>query len=182
MHSPFVLAFAPGVTPGKWVTAWKQRVATTPIELRQESSVDAIDLLRQQRASAALVRLPIDPAGMHVIVLYEEQAVVVASIDHPISAFASLTTQDLAGESVLSGDDKATVELVAANVGVAIMPQSLARLHSRRDVVARPLTDHESTRVALVWPDHDAHPLVDDFIGIVRGRTANSSRGTEPKR
>jgi DNA-binding transcriptional LysR family regulator len=80
-------------------------------------------------------------------------------------------TVDLHGGS---GSD--TVELVAANVGVAVMPQSVARAHSRKDIVARPVTDGVETSVSLVWPTAAAHPMVDEFIGIVRGRTANSSR------
>jgi DNA-binding transcriptional LysR family regulator len=77
---------------------------------------------------------------------------------------------------LLTDSGEAAIELVAANVGVAVMPQSVARAHSRKDVVARPLVDGVETRISLVWPTAGAHPLVDEFIGIVRGRTANSSR------
>ena len=75
-----------------------------------------------------------------------------------------------------SGTGEDAVELVAANVGVAIMPQSVARALSRKDVVARPLRDAPDTGVSLVWPIAGAHPNADVFVGIVRGRTANSSR------
>ena len=80
-------------------------------------------------------------------------------------------------EGVLDGDWAAAVELVAANVGVAVMPQSVARALSRRDVVARPIDDGEETRVALAWATDRTTADVEEFIGIVRGRTANSSRG-----
>ena len=63
-----------------------------------------------------------------------------------------------------------------ANVGLALMPMSVARAHSRRDVVARPLTDAADSGIALVWPRASDDPRLDTFIGIVRGRTANSSR------
>jgi len=69
------------------------------------------------------------------------------------------------------------ISLVAANVGVAIMPQPVARALSRRDVVATPITATLETRIALVWVTARQIPETEEFIGIVRGRTANSSRG-----
>ena len=42
----------------------------------------------------------------------------------------------LSGEVMLEGDWAASVELVAANAGIALMPQSVARAFSRRDVIA----------------------------------------------
>jgi DNA-binding transcriptional LysR family regulator len=65
---------------------------------------------------------------------------------------------------------------VAAGVGIVVVPMSLARLHHRKDAEHRTLTDGPSSTVALVWPADDPSALVDAFIGIVRGRTANSSR------
>jgi hypothetical protein len=34
--------------------------------------------------------------------------------------------------------------------------------------------------VALSWPEEETTDAVEDFIGIVRGRTVNSSRGRRP--
>ncbi|MBD9735125.1 LysR family transcriptional regulator, partial [Streptomyces sp. H28] len=52
-----------------------------------------------------------------------------------------------------------------------------ARLTHRTDLTHRPLTGAPEARVALAWPEDATTDLVDDFIGIVRGRTANSTRG-----
>ena len=129
----------------------------------------------------ALVRdVPADDAR-HAIPLYREQPVVVAPRGSLVASLDAVDLADLDGENVLpvdllSGTGEDAVELVAANVGVAVMPQSVARVLSRKDVVARPLRDAPDTGVALVWPATGAHPLCDVFIGIVRGRTANSSR------
>ena len=69
------------------------------------------------------------------------------------------------------------IATAATGVGVVIVPMSLARLHHRKDAAHRPLTDGPHSTVALVWRDDGpTPPLVDAFIGIVRGRTANSSR------
>lgn len=69
------------------------------------------------------------------------------------------------------------VATVAANVGVAVLPMSLARLHRRKDVTYRPLLDGPTAPVGLVWPVDRTTDLVEELIGIVRGRTVNSSRG-----
>ncbi|MFJ3405784.1 LysR family substrate-binding domain-containing protein [Promicromonospora sp. NPDC090134] len=69
------------------------------------------------------------------------------------------------------------VATVAANVGVAVLPMSLARLHRRKDVTYRLLSDGPTARVGLVWPVDRTTDLVEELIGIVRGRTVNSSRG-----
>ncbi|MDR7384005.1 LysR substrate-binding domain-containing protein [Promicromonospora iranensis] len=69
------------------------------------------------------------------------------------------------------------VATVAANVGVAVLPMSLARLHRRKDVTYRPLVDGPTAPVGLVWPTDRTTDLVEELIGIVRGRTVNSSRG-----
>ncbi len=179
MPDSFVLAFVPGVTPGKWVGVWKERMPRIHIDVRPQSADESLQSLRDGTAHVALLRLPIDDDGLSVIPLYSETPVVVAPKDHPIAAFDALTRADLAGETVLPGEDAAVVELVAANVGLALMPASVARLHSRKDVIARPITDAEETRIALAWVTERTTPWVEEFVGIVRGRTANSSRGEE---
>lgn len=180
MSQTFVLAFVPGVTPAKWVGIWKERMPHTPIELLPLPEAAALQSLLEGTAAVALLREPFSRQGLSVIPLYEERAVVVAPKEHPIAAFDELTRADLADENILDGEPAAAVELVAANVGVAIMPQSVARLHSRKDVVARLITDEPKTQICLVWPESKSTELVEEFVGIVRGRTAYSSRGAAP--
>ena len=177
MPETLVLVFVPGVTPAKWVGVWKERMPRVPIEVRPCSEQEALESLLAGDATVALLREPFDRERLSAIPLYEERAVVVAPKDHPIAAFDELSRADLAHENVLEGDPRDAVELVAANVGVAIMPQSVARLHSRKDVVARTLRDEPTTSIALAWLEDETTELVQEFIGIVRGRTANSSRG-----
>jgi DNA-binding transcriptional LysR family regulator len=69
------------------------------------------------------------------------------------------------------------VEVVASGTGVLVVPMSVARLHHRKDVAFRPVTDLPTTKVGLAWLVDNEDPRVQTFIGIVRGRTARSSRG-----
>lgn len=69
------------------------------------------------------------------------------------------------------------IELVAAGAGVVVLPRSLARLHHRKDVTARPFPAGPMAPVALAWAIEREDERTEDLIGIVRGRTVNSSRG-----
>jgi len=171
-----VVAFVPGATPGKWERIWRERMPRNPLELRPLPQGEALASLRDGSAHMALLRDVTADDELHAIPLYRERPVVVAPKDHPVAAFDELALADLEGETILEGQGADTVELVAANVGLALMPMSVARAHSRRDVVARPVTDAPDSGIALVWPRALDDPRTDTFIGIVRGRTQNSSR------
>ncbi|MFD6177961.1 MULTISPECIES: LysR family substrate-binding domain-containing protein [unclassified Isoptericola] len=73
------------------------------------------------------------------------------------------------------------IALVASGVGVTVVPMSLARLHRRKDVTYRVLDGGPGAPVGLAWLvdglSDDERELVEEMIGIVRGRTVNSSRG-----
>ncbi|MEU3949328.1 LysR family substrate-binding domain-containing protein [Streptomyces sp. NPDC029526] len=193
----FRLVYAPGVMPGKWVRIWNERLPDVPLTLTQVPASRAPELLRSRDADAGLVRLPVDRTVFSAIPLYTEQTVVVVPKDHVITAVDEVSPDDLADEIVLHPLDDVlgwdrppgrpaferpattadAVELVAAGIGVLVVPLSLARLHHRRDLTHRPLAGAPESGVALAWPEDATTDLVDDFIGIVRGRTANSTRG-----
>lgn len=181
MPDPLLVAFVPGVTPGKWERIWRERRPGGRLDLMPLPQSAARDALAAGTVHMALLRDTPADDRWHAIALYREQPVVVAPRDSLVAALDTVRLVDLDGENVLpvdiqAGDGADAVELVAANVGVVVLPQSIARLHGRKDVVARPLVDAPDTGVSLVWPQDDPHPLVDVFMGIVRGRTANSSR------
>jgi DNA-binding transcriptional LysR family regulator len=193
----FRLAYVPGVTPGKWARIWAERVPDVPLELAAASAAEAAGLLRDGAADAGLVRLPIDRTGLSAIPLYTETTVVVVPKDHEVAAVDEVSVGDLADYVVLRPlDDRLewestpgipakhrpattedAVELVAAGVGLLIVPQSLARLHHRRDLTYRTVSDAPQSHVALSWLEERTTDLMEEFIGIVRGRTVNSSRG-----
>ncbi len=195
---PFRLGAIPGATPGKWIDVWQDRMPQHPFELlpltvaAQREALDAGDV------DAALVRLPIDAAGLHVIRLYDEIPVVVCARDSHLTAADELTAADLAGEVLITARDdvlgfsaEATVAprfappettedaiaTVATGVGITVVPMSLARLHHRKDIDFRPLVGAPPSPVALAWVAENTDPLIETFVGIVRGRSARSSRG-----
>ncbi|MFF4289652.1 LysR family substrate-binding domain-containing protein [Streptomyces sp. NPDC001739] len=196
----FRLAYVPGVTPTKWVRIWNERLPDIPLTLVQVPAADAFEVLRSGGADAGFVRLPVDREDLAAIPLYTETTVVVIPKDHLVAAVDEVGAEDLADEILLHPLDDTldwerppglpaferpattadAIELVAAGVGLLVVPQSLARLHHRKDLTYRPVSDTPASRVALSWPQEATTDLVEDFIGIVRGRTVNSSRGRRP--
>ena len=69
---------------------------------------------------------------------------------------------------------------VAAGLGRTITSAPIARLHRRKDVVALQLADLPGPEVGLVWPKDTDNPAIEELAGIVRGRTAHSTRGSAP--
>ncbi|MFE5805556.1 LysR family transcriptional regulator substrate-binding protein [Streptomyces sp. NPDC056491] len=196
----FRLAYVPGVTPSKWVRIWNERLPDVPLTLVAVSPTEAFGVLRAGGADAGFVRLPVDRDDLSAIPLYTETTVVVVPKDHLVAAAEEVSTEDLADEIVFHPLDDTlaweqlpgkpaierpettadAIELVAAGVGVLVVPQSLARLHHRKDLTYRTVSDAPASRVALSWPQEETTDLVEEFIGIVRGRTVNSTRGRAP--
>ena len=196
---PLRLGVFPGASPGIWVDRWRERLPEVPIELVPTEAADQERALRAGEVEAALVRLPVDRDGLHVIPLYEETTVVAFGADSSLAAAEELTFDDLSGEILfVPGDDVLgplqipgivpaqggrlettadAVETVAAGVGIVILPLSLVRLHRRRDVEHRPLVGAPTSAVALAWLADSTSPEIEALVGIVRGRTARSSRG-----
>ncbi|MBT2213525.1 LysR family substrate-binding domain-containing protein [Actinomadura sp. NEAU-AAG7] len=195
------MAYVPGVTPGKWAGVWAERVREVPLRLMQMPAAEVVPVLRDGGVDAAFVRLPVDRAALHVIPLYLETTVVVVPKDHAVAAVEEVELADLADEDVfeplddvLTWDDRPgqpaftrpentadAIGLVASGAGVLLLPQSLARLHHRRDLTYRTVTDAPQSQIGLAWLEAVTTDLMEELIGIVRGRTPNSSRGRKPQ-
>jgi DNA-binding transcriptional LysR family regulator len=202
----FSLVVVPGVTVEKWTRIWSQRVPEVSLQVRFADVGVAATLIATE-ADAGLVRLPVDREALHAIPLYTETTVVMVPRDHALAVAEEVILTDLAEETLLRPRDDvlvwtdgpavanhpltrspelstlpvdttaAAVELVAAGVGVLVVPQSLARAHHRRDLTYRVVTDAPTSSVALAWRREEPPGLIEDLIGIVRGRTVNSTRG-----
>lgn len=193
MAEVFRVGFVTGATPDKWAGIWRHR-RRDRLELVPVDQDDQERGIRDSSLDMALVRLPVRRDGLHLIPLYDERPVVVVGKDHVLTVADEVTTADLAGEQVVvphgSGwtptaeqldfppmSVREAVEVVASGTGVLVVPMSVARLHHRKDVTYRPVTDLPTTKVGLAWLTDNDDPRVQAFIGIVRGRTERSSRG-----
>ena len=184
--------------------------APVPVVEVPENPFAHMSIVRPDREPASA-----DGDKYHSIRLYEELPVVILPVDHvltvldevPVEEFAeefllqpasdipayeevSRAWRESAGRIVPEGlTDKETIELVAAGVGLYIVPMSIARFYHRKDLTYRPVAGLDLYPVHLVWPrapkgeprSEELEALLQDFIGIVRGRTATSDRGSETR-
>lgn len=201
--STLTVGYTEGVTPTKWTRIWGERFPDVALELVPTTRETQIPLLRDGSVEVAFVRLPIDRDGLTVVGLYEEVPVVVVQKEHPVAAFDRIAVTDLVDEHLLqppdsvpewaaiateiadgsgaplppAGSDEELIEYVAAGLGIIIVPQSIARLHARKDLVYRPVDGVAGSPVAIAWPSENSSDNVEEFFGIVRGRSVRSSRG-----
>jgi len=175
----------PGVIPDKWARIWAERSARR-LELVPVDAGDQEAVVRDQRVAMCLVRGEVDRDVFHLIPLYREVPVVVVPVEHPVTAYDEIDVAELTDEyDVLRAHPdisiKEAIETVAAGTGIVVVPMSLARLHHRKDVEFRPVTGVAESPVGLAWlrdpPEEGDDPDIEVFIGIIRGRTARSSRG-----
>ena len=184
----------------------------TPIERKDvpENPFAHMSIVRPDREPAST-----DGEKYHSIRLYEELPVVILPVDHVLTVLDEVPVEELAEEFLLQPasdipayeevsrawresagrivpeglTDKETIELVAAGVGLYIVPMSIARFYHRKDLTYRPVAGLDLYPVHLVWPrapkgeprSEELEVLLQDFIGIVRGRTATSERGSETR-
>lgn len=184
--------------------------APVPVVEVPENPFAHMSIVRPDREPASA-----DGEKYHSIRLYEELPVVILPVDHVLTVLDEVPVEELAEEFLLQPasdipayeevsrawresagrivpeglTDKETIELVAAGVGLYIVPMSIARFYHRKDLTYRPVAGLDTYPVHLVWPrapkgeprSEELEALLQDFIGIVRGRTATSDRGSETR-
>ena len=193
MREPLRIGFVTGATPDKWARNWRDQ-RREPLELVPVTEAEQLDGVRDGNLDMALVRLPAETDGLHCVRLYDELPVAVASREHMLAAAdEQVSTADLVDEQLVrphaSGwqpeaeqldwppmSEQDAIETVAAGTGIVIMPMSIARMHQRKDVVTRVVSDLQPTTIALVWRLDRDDEVTQTFVGVTKGRTARSSR------
>ncbi|HJE91840.1 MAG TPA: LysR family transcriptional regulator substrate-binding protein [Dietzia timorensis] len=193
------IGYPPGLSPDKWLRRMAGRfpavqLDTTLVDVGRAQLGQTPELLADE-FDVVFVREPAEaprsaPEGLARIPLYTEDLAVLVPRDHEASLFSSLSLTELDGERWVDPVDALTsssaevemhIELVAANVGLGLLPLPLARAYSRRDVVVIPLDEPARTRMGIAWlPGRGDEDEIAGFVGIVQGRTERTSRGPEP--
>ncbi|WP_138445031.1 LysR family substrate-binding domain-containing protein [Sinomonas susongensis] len=184
-HVPAALrvAFVAGVAPGKWFRRWEERFPETALQSQLVDDGRQLDALRAGEVDLAFVRLPVDREGLHLIPLYEELPVVVAPKGHEIQAFDEVPFAEIEDELFeYDGGPSERLDLVEGGAGLAILPMSVVRHLNRPELRYRPVVGVPGYEVGLAWLRENESDAVQEFVGIVRGRSANSSRQTSVQR
>ncbi|MGP6173685.1 LysR family transcriptional regulator substrate-binding protein [Corynebacterium sp. A21] len=189
------LSFVTGTEPGKWFERFQERTRHGRLEAWE--SEDPLAALIDASAQLALVRLPdhrLDPEQFHVVELYQEEYGVALPRDSELTLITGpVSAEDIAGEIInYQVPDNGEVDvvavrdalqIVAANVGVVIAPKPLIKVLSKKLVVPRTYSADgiPQTQIALAWRQEGDSDAIQDFVGIAKGRTLNSSRQIAPR-
>lgn len=175
------LSYVEGVNPSKWIDVWNARHPFDRMEAWRVAETAQWVALDAGECDAALIRLPQERASDGTsrgfgVELFRERTVVLLPAGHPYADIDDLASTDIGDleRTPAQSTVEETIALTAAGVGVVELPASVARLYSRRDVVVKELSDGPDWPVFLAWRIDDDN--VQDLVGIVRGRTARSSR------
>lgn len=142
----------------------------------------------------------IDKDLYHRVLLYREDPVVCAAADHWIAAAeTSVSAEEIADEIIfdpadmvaaaeradihtpqagtdLAHAERLAVETAATGAGLVLLPASVARALSRKDVVIRTVEGRPGYQTGLGWLRERDSDTIQEFIGVARGRRADSGR------
>jgi DNA-binding transcriptional LysR family regulator len=186
-------ALGPYTTP--LLRRWRTEHPDTALELLRID--DRTAGLARGEVDAAVLRGPVNIAGVATELLFTEPRVAAVPSDDPLAARASLTLADLAtGPVVLNtvsglttldlwpADIRPTATVTVANTddwltaiaagrGVGASVASTAQMHAHRGVTYRPLSDAPRVPVHLAWRSSSPHPAVRHLVALARSVAAS---------
>lgn len=188
-----------GAAPDRWVARWHQRHPDIRLQLDYFEETGQLERIRSGAVDIGYLRVRadegpvVDTEVFHRVWLYREDAVVCAAAEHWIAAAEdAVTWEDVAEETFLDpaevaawsppsdtrAAERQSMEVVASGAGLLVLPRSVARALARKDVVIRGLEGHPGFDVGLCWLRERDDEVIQEFIGVTRGRRAESTRST----
>ena len=181
------------------------RYPNVSIDIRIMTTEEQIQAIAEERIHVGFLRPPRNPGILSIAKLSSEGFVAVLCQDNPLAEKTDLTLADLRNEPFLVytsvvgvtfqnvvfqrcrqlGFDPnivqevshamAIVALVAAGIGVGIIPAWVTQVSYPR-VVYRPLPElPDAAELAVAWAVHDISPFVRDFVNIARDVAAEAA-------
>lgn len=191
-----ILGAIPGATPDKWAARWRQRFPQHALDIQYYDAAGQLERICAGIVDIGYVRWTetpeeFDPGTFHRVLLYREDPVVCAAAEHWIAgAEDSVDVAELSEETFWEpaqllpdaaepgAGERMALEVAASGAGLAVLPQSVARMLSRKDVVVRTLTGADQYETSLAWLRERDSEVIQEFVGIARGRKAESARSS----
>lgn len=190
-----VVGFMPGLSLRHAMRTVMDEFSHATIEIRELTWVNQADLVRDGTVDVALVRRPIDSAGLRLQRVINDPRGALLSSDHPLAHRAAVGILELAEHPVIRHrhggiwDDYWTVSprpdgsfptpgpmvetvseklaIVATGAAITFVPRSASHAYTHRDVVWVPISDIEDSHVALAWIAGRRRRLVSAFAAAV---------------
>jgi DNA-binding transcriptional LysR family regulator len=178
--------------------SFRLAVPDVRLELHELTTDQQVQWLLEGRMDVGFVRPPVDESRFDVLPVIEEPLVVALPESHPLANQESVSLSSLLHQPFVlfprplapglydqiislchqggfspnvvqeAIQMQTIVSLVAAEIGIAIVPVSLQNLQ-RTGVVYKPLQEPTpQAAIALVWRQEETSPTVNRFLAIVR--------------
>jgi DNA-binding transcriptional LysR family regulator len=191
----FVTSALYGVGPDV-IRLFRQRHPAVHTDLHELSVVQQADALRNRRIDVSFLRTPFEVEGLAVRTILNERWVIALPSAHHLSRRPFVPLAALAGDPfllfprnlapslydhvllicesagftphiALEAQMQTIVNLVAANIGVALVPESLRNLR-RKGLVYRSLAEPApDVGLAVAWREGDRSPTLRAFLAVV---------------
>lgn len=197
----FVTSALYGVFPDI-VRAFRQRYPHVHIEMREMPVSQQTTLLRGGSIDAGILRTPVAESGLVIQTILDERWVAAMPAANPAARHQVVELGVLAREPfilfprslaptlydqvlamchragfspniVIEAQMQAIVSLVAAGMGVALVPESLRNLR-RKGLVYRPLKQLETVSLAVAWREGAMTGVLRSFLKVVDEFTKDS--------
>jgi DNA-binding transcriptional LysR family regulator len=193
----FVSSTAYNVLPDI-LRSFRATVPTVKLELHELTTDQQLQWLRENRLDVGLLRPPIEDSTFQLSIIFQEPLVVALPETHPLAAEPEISPPDLALESfiifprtlapglydqIISFCQQAgfsptivqeaiqmqtIISLVAAGIGIAIVPLSLQNLQRTGVIYKRFNQETPQAAIALIYKPNDTAPAVQKFLEIVQ--------------
>ncbi len=180
------------------VLAFRKRYPRVDLELTNLTTTEQIDALRGGTLDAGFVRMPVAEVGLSTTVIHREPFAIVLPKQHPLARKKDLAVDDLAPEAFIAygkrwapffhdrwtelclragfaprvvqetGEMSTALALVAAGLGVAIVPEGLTREHRRRLAVKVLRKTETRSEIAIATVAAKDTPLLRHLIAVAR--------------
>jgi len=191
-----VVGFMPGLSLSYAMRTVMDEFPDASIEIRELTWVNQADLVRDGTVDVALVRRPIDVAGLRLQGVVNDPRGVLLASDHPLAQKSAINIGELAAHPVIRHrhggvwDDYWTVSprpdgtfpiagpmvetvpeklaIVATGAAITFVPRSASRAYTHPDVVWVPISDIEDSQIALAWLAGRRRRLLSAFVAAVQ--------------
>jgi DNA-binding transcriptional LysR family regulator len=184
---------------------FREQFPAVELRLHEMTTAQQIQALLHKQVDIGIVRSAISEPGLSVECLLHEPLVLALPENHPFSAQTQLSLSTLANELFILFPAKmgpvfyeqiihscqqagfrpkvaqeavqmqTIVGLVAAGLGIAIVPASMQNFH-RSGVIYRPLQEQiPKTGLYLTWRQQDSSPVISAFLNLARKTTSGES-------
>ncbi|HWR06651.1 LysR family transcriptional regulator [Sporomusa sp.] len=185
------------------IPAYRAMYPFVELTLRQLGTTDQVQALLKEELQVGILCLPVVASELNFEIVCRDSFVVALPKDHPLAAESHIDVQQLAPESFIMTTRKVgegyhdgiinicrragfeprisqevhelqtSVSLVAAGMGIALLPGSIQELNIKGVVYRRIKNAIPPLETAIAWNKNQKSPSVENFLALARSVAAS---------